>query len=207
MKVRLIPLLVLPALTLSCTGERHSEEGVLTTLRAGIEQPYQTRTQLSEPYEGIYKTLWADGDAIGVFDAGSLPSEFVLAAGAGTNSGVFAGTLLSDALLAVYPYSICGSISGSEVSVTLPEEQTYREGNIPSGAYPMVAVSSDSALEFRNLSSILKVSMSGNLCVEYTRGAGLPSPLVILTEYAEKENIGSDFPLGRNLFGSGFGAE
>lgn len=151
----------------ACTEEETENESVVTTLRASIEQKAETKTHLSGPGNNIYKTLWSEGDAIGVFAGSSNPSEFKLTGGAGTNSGEFTGAIPSGQKIAVYPYSICKSINGSSVSVVFPEEQTYKEGNIPDGAYPMVAAGGENTLKFKNLCSVLKISMTGSLTVNY----------------------------------------
>lgn len=149
----------------SCVEEKMVNEGQSTILKASIEQPYDTRTQLSGPDGGVYKTLWVENDAIGVFDGGGPVTEFGLIGGAGTSTGEFKGVLFTGDIVAVYPFSICESISGKTVSVILPQEQSYKAGNIPDGSYPMVAVSSSTSLNFKNLSSVLKVSMTGSLKV------------------------------------------
>lgn len=164
---RLLNIFILSSLVTiaACTEEETGDEGVVTTIRASIEQKAETKTHLSGPENNIYKTLWSEDDAIGVFASGVNPSEFKLTSGAGTNSGEFTGTIPSGKKIAVYPFSICESINESRVSVVLPEEQTYKEGNIPDGAYPMVAAGGESTLNFKNLCSVLKISMTGNLIV------------------------------------------
>ncbi len=154
------------ALMAACTeGARYGEE-VTTTLSAGIEQPATTKTSLSEPSSGLYKTLWAENDKIAVYAGNSSSgAEFSLISGAGTNSGEFKGAIHYGSRIAVYPYSICGEASGNSIKVILPEEQQYKSGNIPDNAYPMVAASSESTLLFRNLCSVLKISMTGDLTV------------------------------------------
>lgn len=151
----------------ACTEEKTGNESVVTTLRANIEHKAETKTHLSGQDNNIYKTLWSEDDAIGVFAGGANVSEFKLTGGAGTISGEFTGTIPSGNKIAVYPYSICESIKGSSVSVVFPEEQTYKEGNIPDGAYPMVAAGGENTLKFKNLCSVLKISMTGSLTVNY----------------------------------------
>ena len=154
------------ALMAACSEEERYGEEVTTTLRACIEQPATTKTSLSEPSSGLYKTLWTENDKIAVYaGASSTGAEFSLISGAGTNNGEFNGTIPSGSRLAVYPYSICGESSGSSIKVTLPEEQMYKPGNIPDNAYPMVAAPSESTLLFKNLCSVLKISMTGSLTV------------------------------------------
>lgn len=166
---RLLNIFILSSLVMmaACTEEETGGESVATTLRASIEHKAETKTHLSGPDNNIYKTLWSEDDAIGVFAGSSNVSEFKLTSGAGTNSGEFRGTIPSGNKIAVYPYSICESIKGSRVSVVLPEEQTYKEGNIPDGAYPMVAAGGENTLKFKNLCSVLKISMTGSLTVNY----------------------------------------
>ena len=151
----------------ACTEDEIGHESVVTTLRASIEHKAETKTHLSGPDNNIYRTLWSQNDAIGVYVGGANASEFKLTGGAGTNSGEFTGAIPSGNKIAVYPYSICESIKGSSVSVVLPEEQAYKEGNIPDGAYPMVAVGGESTLKFKNLCSVLKISITGSLTVNY----------------------------------------
>lgn len=166
---RLLNIFILSSLVTmaACTEEKTGNESVVTTLRANIEHKAETKTHLSGQDNNIYKTLWSEDDAIGVFAGGANVSEFKLTGGAGTISGEFTGTIPSGNKIAVYPYSICESIKGSSVSVVFPEEQTYKEGNIPDGAYPMVAAGGENTLKFKNLCSVLKISMTGSLTVNY----------------------------------------
>ena len=154
------------ALLAACTEEARYGEEVTTTLLAGIEQQATTKTSLSEPSSGLYKTLWAENDKIAVYAGNSSSgAEFSLISGAGTNNGEFKGAIHYGNRIAVYPYSICGEASGNSIKVILPEEQQYKSGNIPDNAYPMVAASSESTLLFKNLCSVLKISMTGDLTV------------------------------------------
>ena len=174
MKVnRLMNIFLLSSLALmaaSCTEEEFANKDVTATLFAGIEQPAATKTSLSGPTSGIYKTIWSENDAIGVFVGESEASEFILKKGDGTTKGEFQGAFkdlngMSMSKTAVYPYGIVNGKSGSSISVSLPAEQTYKEGNIAEEAYPMVAVTDGSELNFKNLCSVLKISMTGSLTV------------------------------------------
>lgn len=177
MKVnKLLNIFLLPSLALlaACTQEELANENAVTTLFAGIEQPAATKTSLSGPTSGIYKTIWSENDAIGVFVGESEASEFILKKGDGTTKGEFQGAFkdlngMSMSKTAVYPYGIVNGKSGSSISVSLPAEQTYKEGNIAEEAYPMVAVTDGSELNFKNLCSVLKISMTGSLTVNYIR--------------------------------------
>ena len=173
MKVnKLLNIFLLPSLALlaACTQEELANENAVTTLFAGIEQPAATKTSLSGPTSGIYKTIWSENDAIGVFVGDNEASEFKLKKGDGTTRGEFQGAFkdlngMSMSKTAVYPYEIVKGKSGSTISVSLPAEQLYKEGNIAEEAYPMVAVTDGAELNFKNLCSVLKISMTGSLTV------------------------------------------
>lgn len=158
------------AFTVACANEEPQYEAVSTTLFARMEEAHTTKTFLSDPVSGIYQNLWSDNDEIGVFVGENEISKFSLKNGAGTSKGEFQGEFkdLNGASMektAVYPYAIVNDKSGSSVSVTLPEEQLYKAGNIADGALPMVAVANDTELNFKNLCSVLKISMTGSLTV------------------------------------------
>ena len=173
MKVnRILNIFLLPSLALmaACTQEELGNDNAVATLFAGIEQPAATKTSLSGPTSGIYKTIWSENDAIGVFVGENEVSEFKLKKGDGTTKGEFQGIFkdlngMSMSKTAVYPYGIVKGKSGSTISVSLPAEQTYKEGNIAEEAYPMVAVTDGTELNFKNLCSVLKISMTGSLTV------------------------------------------
>ena len=158
------------ALTAACADEEPQYEAVSTTLFARMDEDPVTKTFLSGPVSGVYHNLWSDNDEIGVFVGENTVSKFSLKNGAGTSKGEFQGEFkdLNGASMektAVYPYAIVNDKSGSSVSVTLPEEQLYKAGNIADGALPMVAVANDTELNFKNLCSVLKISMTGSLTV------------------------------------------
>ena len=173
MKVnKLLNIFLLQSLALlaACTQEELANENAVTTLFAGIEQPAATKTSLSGPTSGIYKTIWSENDAIGVFVGDNEASEFKLKKGDGTTRGEFQGAFkdlngMSMSKTAVYPYGIVKEKSGSTISVSLPAEQIYKVGNIAEEAYPMVAVTDGYELNFKNLCSVLKISMTGSLTV------------------------------------------
>ncbi len=152
------------ALAVACNEEESKVE--LRTIKAVIELP-TTKTALDGPdASGVYKTVWASGDAIAVCSSDGKASEFKLKSGENTNKGEFEGSADQGRLIAVYPYSIVKGKSGSTISVSLPEVQEYVSGNIPAGAYPMVASSDNSSFSFKNLCSVLKVPMFGDAIVK-----------------------------------------
>ena len=132
-------------------------------LTASIASEPATRTTLSPEQDGISKVLWSEGDVFGVFVDG-LPelNIYRLIAGAGSKQATFAGSGRGGSYIAVYPSDIVKSLSGETVSVELPAVQNYSERSFANGTFPMVAVSSTADLSFRNLCSVLKLSMTGH---------------------------------------------
>ena len=158
------------ALTAACADEEPRYEAVTTTLFARMDEAPVTKTFLSGPVSGVYQNLWSDNDEIGIFVGENTVSKFSLKNGAGTPKGEFQGEFkdpngVSMEKTAVYPFAIVNGKSGTSVNVTLPEEQLYKAGNIADGALPMVAVANGSELNFKNLCSVLKISMTGSLSV------------------------------------------
>ena len=157
-------------MTIACTEEELRDDAVSTTLFAMMEHDASTKTSLSSQVSGVYQNLWSENEKIGVFVGENEVSKFSLKNGAGTSKGEFKGEFkdLNGASMektAVYPFSIVKSKSGTFVSVTLPEEQSYKSGNIADETLPMAAVTDGSELNFKNLCSVLKISMTGSLTV------------------------------------------
>ena len=132
-------------------------------LTATIGDASSTKTTLTPEEDGVSRVLWSENDKIGVFvDGQDGIYSYHLKEGAGTKRAVFAGFGQGATYIAVYPYSETTGLSGENVSLILPSEQNYCVGTFESGSYPMVAVSNTSQLSFRNLCSVLKVSMTGH---------------------------------------------
>ena len=132
-------------------------------LTATIEGSPETRTSLGPEAYGVSKVLWSEGDCIGVrMDSDDGFNAFTLTEGAGSSRAVFSGNGSGSKYVAVYPLSSIMEIGDDKASIVLPSGQAYTEGSFSSGSYPMVAVSESSELEFRNLCSVLKVSMTGH---------------------------------------------
>lgn len=152
------------ALAVACNEKEQSTE--LRTIKAVIERS-DTRTSLEGPDANeVYKTVWTSGDDIAVFSSESIAKQFKLKSGENTNKGIFEGAAGKGNLAAVYPYSIAKGRDGSTVSVYMPEVQEYVDGNISQGAYPMVASSDNDTFSFKNLCSVLRIPMFGDLTVK-----------------------------------------
>jgi hypothetical protein len=133
-----------------------------TTLTATIEAEPQTKTAVSPAGDHVSEIIWTEGDEISVFmDGGAQAIPFKLAEGSGTTKGVFHGKGEGSSYTAFYPSSMLPSRSGEALRFTLPFEQAYTPGTFAPGAYPMVAVSGSPDLHFRNLASVIQLSMTG----------------------------------------------
>lgn len=126
-----------------------------------------TKTSLNEISNGIYKPYWSEEDSIGVMiDGKETPARYRLSEGAGSSYGVFSGFTKGSSYVAYYPYDEKLYLDGDILSVYLPFVQNYAEGSFGGAAYPMIAVSDTEELDFRNLCSVLKLSITGNETVE-----------------------------------------
>lgn len=145
------------------TEETFLPDGTNLTAIAESDGP-DTRTVLSQAGTGLSQVLWSEEDQLDVFMDGSpVSSVFTLAEGAGTKKGVFHGMGTASRYIAFYPHSMLPSVeSGEIIRFTLPATQQYAEGTFASGSFPMMAVSTSSDLQFRNLCSVLRISMTGH---------------------------------------------
>lgn len=62
----------------------------------------------------------------------------------------------------MYPYREGTLLSGEEaLTLSFPEEQTYAEKSFGPGANPMVSISSDNDLQFKNVGGYLVLNLYG----------------------------------------------
>ena len=146
--------------------QRHMEQNLaperpLHEIVATVEDA-ETKTTLSPGENGVSSVLWSEGDALAVFIDGKNTSiKFTLREGAGTKKGVFKGDGKGSHYAAFYPAEMVSSLSGSAMQITLPAEQEYQAGTFASGSYPMLATGNTANLQFSNLSSVLRLSLTG----------------------------------------------
>lgn len=139
-------------------------------ITAYLESEPDTKTYLSEPdSKGIYYPYWSAKDAIAVYADGiNQPDRYTLVSGEGSAKGSFSGLLRGQRLVGLYPYSARTKqgLQGTVLTLELPSEQSYAVGTFGEGAFPMVAVSDDGALTFKNLCSVLRITMTGKMAVQ-----------------------------------------
>ena len=162
-------------LAAGCSRIEEAEQAVTGshTLKAVLESHPDTRTYLSDPdSHGIYYPYWSGDEEIAVYvDGIPAPDKYSLTEGSGTASGVFTGTVYGLEKVALYPYDdrVDAGVQGHVLNLNLPAEQPYKEGTFAEGIFPMVAVSSTDELSFKNLCSVLRVSMTGDVAVKSIR--------------------------------------
>lgn len=134
----------------------------MAILNASIEHG-STKTSLVDAGDRIYKQIWEPGDEVAVIpDDNKEFVRFTLSDGEGTPNGMFVGGRKGSVNVAYYPYENMKGVGDGMLNVYLPYEQEYCEGTFAQGAYPMMGVSSSDVMDFKNLCSVLKVSLKGN---------------------------------------------
>ena len=150
-------------------------------LSAQIEQDEETKTTLDESNN----VLWSENDQIIAFMKSSwghqyqIKSSFVGKTYAEFSKISSAGDdeMEWEDIVAYYPYSEsieCEKSNGNYVlDVVLPAEQTYEENSFGNGTFPMVAVSQDNNITFRNVCGGVKLQFKGVDKIKSIRLEGL----------------------------------
>lgn len=159
----------LALLCAACTKQKAGEsEGRIITLRMIIPEDVDETASLPSAAGASKATVsddgvftWQEGDEIGVYRENNVnPVRFTLKEGAGTKHGVFqAAYPFGEALTgyALYPYDWNSTLSGTTLTVRLPNGPDHNEGK----AYlPMLATGvsekEDATFTFKALGGLLK---------------------------------------------------
>lgn len=127
-------------------------------LIAHMDLQSDTKTVLEKSEDGRYYPLWETSDSLAVFtEPGQSPTAFKLIDGEGTGEGLFEGPLSGERYVAVSPYNAQAKWTDNQLELVLPERQ--------SRINPMVAISENGDLHFKNLCSIIKLSLTGSCVV------------------------------------------
>ncbi len=121
--------------------------------------------------DGKFMVFWDAEDQISIFNESTLNQKYEFLGNTGDNAGYFkkksngSGTGSdTDYVCAVYPYKKSTTLSDSDVlTLTLPEEQTYREGSFGLEANTMVSTTDgeDNLLRFKNVGGYLVFKFYG----------------------------------------------
>lgn len=151
----------------------HSE-----SLVGKMEAMQSTKTSIDENNN----VLWSDGDQITAFLRTSLGAKYqVTTVSSGKTAAVFTKKSLTgdDNLfagvelehnIALYPFADDTYVekSGENYNVTskLPSIQTYAAESFSNGAFPMVAVSENNELTFKNVCGAIKLQLKGTQTIK-----------------------------------------
>ncbi len=151
--------------------ETYTPAGENLVLSAHIEQGMQTKTEMGEGNS----VLWSDGDQIAAFMKSSAANQYqILSSFVGKSYADF--SILQgnepavgadwEHIIAYYPYSssvkCAKSGNGYLLDVVIPSEQSYVPESFANGAFPMVAVSADNNIAFKNICGGIKLQFKGS---------------------------------------------
>lgn len=149
-----------------------SEEQPQMIIKATIEGGGKTKTTLGNLGNGNYRPYWKEGDEIAIYDLSyNSLARFTLLSGAGTDEADFIGGGSEKDLVGLYPFS-CITDDGlwdNVLTLELPATQEYAIDSFGNGAYPMLAIGRPSGLIFKNLCSVLQLSVTGSDAIEAIR--------------------------------------
>lgn len=146
------------------------------SLVAQIDQEDATKTVLGESNN----IFWSAEDQIVAFIRSSYGRKYQIKPSfAGKNYGDFSRVMTDDDdlyagmeldhIVAYYPYSksveCLKSDDGYALSVVLPSEQTYAPKSFGNGAFPMLAVSENNVITFKNVCGGMKLQLTGTIKV------------------------------------------
>ena len=112
--------------------------------------------------DGIRGLLWDPDDEIGVAQYGQSYQYFRNTVTSASSNGVFEGSINQTSVYyAVYPYQ-SGMKHGTNINITVPTVQTYRENSFDRNVAPMVGKGNDGEpLHFMNICGVLAVQLTG----------------------------------------------
>ena len=144
------------------TGDSRQDKDVV--FYATLENNPETKVYVDENV----KVLWDANDLISIFNKTTANQQYQFQGSTGANSGYFtsvqsnAGTgNQTDLVCAVYPYRESNAVNNGTITITLPAEQTYREGSFGAGANSMISVSDGNQLNFKNVGGYLVLKFFG----------------------------------------------
>ena len=145
-----------------------AEAKVIFTATLGAD----TKTYLDYDAENnVYKTVWDEDDHIWITDPATGNYEYcTLISGAGTSVGEFAGSIEADSYIAVYGMDCWWNEDHPSIYMDnwFWTDQLWDSENgeyinrLTQFTFPMAAQSKSTSFEFKNLCSILKLSIKGN---------------------------------------------
>ena len=163
-------LSIAAAMLASCTVKEEFSAPVREDVKfyATFEQPDVAATKVYVNQDLYLR--WDADDRVSIFNKNTYNQQYRFLGGTGANAGEFAkvenaefvtGNPL-DHVVSFYPYSEDLRVDEDEtVRFVFPQEQTYRNASFGRGANPMVSVTEDNVLQYKNLGGYLTFSLYG----------------------------------------------
>lgn len=164
-KNRFFTLAALAAMVLpvSCSKEADVDMPLSgETVPVSLVATSEDAGKVSLDFERPSNVQWADSDVIAVFD-GVEKREFTVEEGSNTGAtATFYGNAASGATLyAVYPFEAGNSLSGSNLSVTVPASQVIGAGAcVDTTAIVSVGVADNGQIAFKQVCGLVKVEIT-----------------------------------------------
>lgn len=167
-------ILAVAVLICGCTQfdeslQPESEKGTEHSICVNLPVQSEATKAYFESDGNAYKHYWETGDNLSVFPGTQTNTPYSLKSGEGTQSGIFSGTssLGNGTFYAVYPYGEGNSLSSGTLTVEYPSLQTYRtdRSSYDRSSYLMVAKGDGNSLSFTNITSALRVSLTGSATI------------------------------------------
>lgn len=173
----------------SCLQDASLESGYKKNEPLTISTEKETKTSLNGS-----EVHWSSDDVVAIFDNSNVKNRFQAVSTNGSNAE-FSGEVTSGTTMiyAVYPYNLADSANGSTLNVTIPTEQTSKDGSFAEEHNISVAKAAKTpgievvnGISFKNvcaylkftvpayLSDVVKVTLSsnsiiaGNMAVDYS---------------------------------------
>lgn len=173
----------------SCLQDASLESGHKKNEPLTISTEKETKTSLNGS-----EVHWSSDDVVAIFDNSNVKNRFQAVSTNGSNAE-FSGEVTSGTTMiyAVYPYNLADSANGSTLNVTIPTEQTSKDGSFAEEHNISVAKAAKTpgievvnGISFKNvcaylkftvpayLSDVVKVTLSsnsiiaGNMAVDYS---------------------------------------
>ena len=172
MKKFLIPAICAMMLAISCAKETDAPEMQQKgeTFYAAIEN-----VDAKVFADDNLRVLWHENDLISIFNKYTFNKQYKFNGQTGDNAGSFSEVPNGDfvtgnalpLIYAVYPYNEGTSITNDgAISLTLPAVQHYSVNSFGIGTNPMISVSEDNNLLFKNVGGYLMLKFYGEACIK-----------------------------------------
>ena len=153
MKKVFLLIAALAAIAVSCNKSEMDEIDFTngSDMISAIIESSKTKTTIADDNS----VNWSDGDMFSIITATSR-NPFTLSSGAGTTAGTFTGTIPTDAVLGVvFPHNEDNTISDNTLNVTLADEYTMPESDVP-----MWGTYNNGTVTFKHLAGVLRFELN-----------------------------------------------